>query len=89
MELDTASTRIWLPMERRATLSDWTSGTPAPSSVPSMRQKRAMANCATNGPTSGERRTKPSQTRRPFSETTHARAMKCPTTTSAIATQIP
>ena len=33
-----------------------TSGTPAPSRVPSIRQKRAMANCATSGPTIGERK---------------------------------
>ncbi len=63
-------------MDLRATLRRCTSGTPAPSSVPSIRQKRAMANCATSGPTTGERRTKPSQTRRPFSETTQARTMK-------------
>ena len=68
MACETASTTIWLPMDLRATLSDCTRGTPAPRRVPNMRQKRAMANWLTRGPTTGALKIKPSQTRRPFSE---------------------
>ena len=53
-------------MDRRATFKPCTSGTPAPSNVPSIRQKRAIANCATSGPTSGARKIIPSQMRLPF-----------------------
>ena len=38
-----------------ATFSDDTSGTPAPSKVPSMREKRTSAKCATTLPSSGTR----------------------------------
>ena len=60
-------------MDLRATFKPCTSGTPAPSSVPSIRQNRAMANCATSGPTSGDRSTSRSQMRRPFSEANQVR----------------
>ena len=88
MDWATASTRIWLPMDWRATFRPCTSGTPAPSSVPSIRQNRAMANCATSGPTSGDFRIKPSQMRRPFSEVNQVRSRK-PMTTSPTATNKP
>ena len=71
-------------MDLRATLSACTSGTPALSSVPSIRQKRAMANWLNSGPSTGTRRMNPSQARRPFSDATQLRTRK-PTTTSPIA----
>jgi hypothetical protein len=73
MDCETASTRIWLPMDLRATFRPCTSGTPAPSRVPSIRQNRAMANCAVSGPTTGDCKTRFSQTRRPFSEANQVR----------------
>ena len=60
-------------MERRATLRALISGTPAPSSVPSIRQKRDMAYCATRDPTVGTRRMYPSHARRPADETNQLR----------------
>ena len=46
MAWSTVSARVWLPIASRATLSDATSGTPAPTSVPSIRQKRTRAKWA-------------------------------------------
>ena len=60
IEFETASTNTWSPIERRATLSPLISGTPAPNSVPSIRAKRAIANCATSGPIIGIRKIIPS-----------------------------
>ena len=68
IDSETASTSTWLPIERRATLSELISGTPALSKVPSMRVKRAIANCASSGPTIHALSTKPSQARRPTGE---------------------
>src|ERR1017187_262631 len=88
MDCATASTKIWLPIERRATFKPCTSGTPAPINVPSIRQKRAIANCAMSGPTSGAFKTKPSQTRLPFAEANQVRTRN-PTATKPTATKIP
>src|ERR1019366_8000701 len=76
MDCATASTKIWLPIERRATFKPCTSGTPAPIKVPSIRQKRAIANCAISGPTSGAFKIEPSQMRLPFSEANQVRTRK-------------
>lgn len=53
MESLMASVRIWLPIERCATLSPLTKGTPAWISVPSILEKRAMANWEDRGPITG------------------------------------
>ena len=70
MEWETASTRIWFPIDLRATFNPLISGTPAVSNVPSIRQNRAMANWATSFPITGARSMAPSQTRLPCSELT-------------------
>ena len=51
----------------RATRSDATSGTPAPTSVPSIRQKRTSENRAVTVPSSGVRSMARSRNRRPDS----------------------
>ena len=88
MECDTASTRIWLPMDLRATFRPCTSGTPAPSSVPSIRQNRAMANCATSGPITGARRIRSLPHPPPFSDANQSRTSK-PGSTIPTATNTP
>ena len=75
-------------MDRRATFRLCTSGTPAPSNVPSIRQKRAIANCAISGPTIGARKINPSQTRLPFSEVNQVRTRN-PMPTNPAATNNP
>ena len=50
MACSTVSASVWLPIASRATLSDATSGTPAPTSVPSMRAKRTRAKWAMTCP---------------------------------------
>ena len=49
----TVSASVWLPIASRATRSDATSGTPAPTSVPSIRQNRTSANRAMTRPSTG------------------------------------
>ena len=67
MATSTASARTWLPIASLATRRAATSGTPAPTSVPSMRQKRTRANRETAWPKTGKRSVACSRTRRPSS----------------------
>ena len=57
------------------------SGTPDLSNVPSILQKRDMANCAMRDPTTGVRNIVPSQARRPTGERNHCLS-KIPTVTN-------
>ena len=61
-------------MASRATRSAATSGTPEPSSVPSMRQKRTTANIETTPPRPGVLNISHSTARRPASEASARRA---------------
>jgi len=82
------SASVWFPIASFATFSDDTSGTPEPSSVPSIRQNRTSAKCPITSPTPGVRNNIFSYRRRPASVRT-ARITATTTITTAAAASNP
>ncbi len=67
MALLTVSARTWLPIASFATRNEAIRGTPAPMSVPNIRQNRTSANRAMPVPNNGKRSTSVATVRRPSS----------------------